>query len=84
MIAKRFNYGFAGNKQCIFELRRGQRPHRCKSLCEERGDCIPIDEMDITRTFQNIELFKGMTVLDNLLLGRYELDVNDDKLAGGN
>jgi len=46
----------------VFEGKRltGLKPHRVAA----RG---------IARTFQNIELFKNMTVIDNLLLGRHVL-----------
>jgi branched-chain amino acid transport system ATP-binding protein len=40
-----------------------------KDLSRLRPHQIP--EMGIARTFQNIELFKYMTVMDNLLLGRH-------------
>jgi branched-chain amino acid transport system ATP-binding protein len=36
----------------------GKRPHR-------------IARVGVSRTYQNIELFRGMSVIDNLLLGRY-------------
>src|SRR6476646_10883263 len=40
------------------EVRRRMNPHRAAA-------------QGIARTFQNIALFKGMTVLDNIMTGRY-------------
>ncbi len=38
--------------------------------------------LGISRTFQNIELFRGMTVLDNLMLGRH-IHMRTELLTGG-
>ena len=41
-----------------------------------------IAELGVARTFQNIELFKHLTVLDNLMLGRH-VRMNGGVLSGG-
>jgi branched-chain amino acid transport system ATP-binding protein len=50
-------------------------PDRGRVMLEEKDitDLAPsrIAELGVARTFQNIALFKGMTVLDNLMLGRH-------------
>lgn len=63
-------------KTSIFNCISGlYKPHEGRILFEGE-DLIPlkphqIAERGIARTFQNIELFKGMTVLDNIKLGRH-------------
>ena len=45
-------------------------------ICFAGGDCTRVGprrvaELGVARTFQNVALFKGMTVLDNVLVGRH-------------
>ncbi len=61
-------------------------PHRGR-LCfegEELTRLAPhrIARLGIARTFQNLALFRGMTVLDNLMIGRH-LHMRTGVLAGG-
>ncbi len=39
-------------------------------------------QLGLARSFQNIELFKGMTVIDNLMLGRH-IHMRTDLITGG-
>ncbi|MBN2233370.1 MAG: ABC transporter ATP-binding protein [Deltaproteobacteria bacterium] len=55
----------------LYRPQRGDISYKGQSLLK-----LPpykITALGIARTFQNIELFKGMTVLDNLMLGRHIL-----------
>ncbi len=57
---------------CVSGVYRPQRGH----IQFEGQDVTPLPpstrtRLGIARTFQNIALFKGMTVLDNLLIGRH-------------
>jgi branched-chain amino acid transport system ATP-binding protein len=63
-------------KTCLLNcINRFYHPSEGKIIFEGR-DITPlrpyrIPELGIARTFQNVELFKGMTVLDNIKLGRH-------------
>jgi branched-chain amino acid transport system ATP-binding protein len=62
------------------------RPQRGQILLEGR-DVVPLapsarTRLGVARTFQNIALFKGMTVLDNLLIGRH-VHQRADVVTGG-
>ncbi len=74
-------------KTSLFNVISGlYKPDRGEVLFKEKSIMkLPpyrIAEMGIARTFQNIELFKGMTVLDNLLLGRH-VHMRSGLLSGG-
>jgi len=67
-------------------ISRVYTPHR-GSITFEGKDLLKLKAHDIAklgiaRTFQNVELFKNMTVLDNLMLGRHYL-INCGAVAGG-
>ncbi len=53
----------------VYRPQEGDIVWKGKSIMGERPDRVA--EMGIARTFQNIELFANMTVVDNLLTGRH-------------
>jgi branched-chain amino acid transport system ATP-binding protein len=63
-------------KTCLLNcINRFYHPNKGKIVFDGR-DITPlkahqIAELGIARTFQNVELFKGMTVIDNVKLGRH-------------
>ena len=65
----------AGKTSLLNMISGFYHPDSGRIMLEERdiSDLAPsrIAELGIARTFQNIALFKGMTVLDNLMLGRH-------------
>ena len=63
-------------KTCLINCISGfYRPQRGTILFEDRdlANCRPdqIAKMGVARTFQNVELFSHMNVIDNMLLGRH-------------
>ena len=74
-------------KTTIFNcISRVYTPHR-GSITFDGKDILKlkphhVSGIGIARTFQNVELFKNMTVLDNLMLGRHHL-INCGAIAGG-
>ena len=63
-------------KTSIFNCMSGLYTPRKGKIIFEGTDLTPLSphkraELGLARTFQNIELFKNMTVLDNILLGRH-------------
>jgi branched-chain amino acid transport system ATP-binding protein len=76
----------AGKSSLFNSISGLYRPQRGKILFkgQEITGMPPykITALGIARTFQNIELFKGMTVLDNLMLGRHIL-MKTGLLSGG-
>ena len=64
----------AGKSSMLNVINGVYRPQKGKIILhgKERGnmDCYGAAKAGIARTFQNIALFKGMTVLDNIMTGR--------------
>ncbi|HMK36306.1 MAG TPA: ABC transporter ATP-binding protein [Desulfomonilaceae bacterium] len=63
-------------KTCLLNcINRFYHPNQGKIFFEGRDitrlKSYQIAELGIARTFQNVELFKGMTVIDNIKLGRH-------------
>ena len=54
---------------CVYRPQQGVIHFEDRKITGMRPDGIA--QLGIARTFQNIALFKGMTVLDNLLIGRH-------------
>jgi branched-chain amino acid transport system ATP-binding protein len=74
-------------KTCILNcICRFYHPHKGKILFEDRDvtqlASHKVAGMGIARTFQNIELFQGMTVLDNIKLGAH-VHLRSGFLSGG-
>lgn len=63
----------------VYRPQEGDIVWKGESILGERPDHVA--RLGIARTFQNIELFPQMTVLDNLLLGRH-VRMNRSWLAG--
>ncbi|MGI9605050.1 MAG: ABC transporter ATP-binding protein [Acidimicrobiales bacterium] len=63
----------------VYRPQEGDILWQGKSIMGERPDRVA--EMGIARTFQNIELFANMTVVDNLLTGRH-VRMKNSWLAG--
>jgi branched-chain amino acid transport system ATP-binding protein len=76
----------AGKTSLLNTISGLYRPHRGRILFEGQDiSRLPphrVACLGIARSFQNIELFKGMTVLDNLMLGRH-VHMKSGVLAGG-
>lgn len=54
----------------VYRPQEGSLRLRGEELIGTRPDAVA--QMGVARTFQNIELFNNLTVLDNLLLGRHQ------------
>ncbi len=63
----------------VYRPQEGDITWKGKSIMGQRPDKVA--ELGIARTFQNIELFPQMTVIDNLLLGRH-IRMKSSWLAG--
>jgi len=74
-------------KTCILNcICRFYQPYRGRIIFEgtdiSKVSTHRVAELGIARSFQNIELFKGMTVLDNIKLGRH-VHMNSGFFSGG-
>jgi branched-chain amino acid transport system ATP-binding protein len=74
-------------KTCILNsICRFYHPHKGRIIFEDKDiSKVPthrVAELGIARSFQNIELFRGMTVLDNIKLGHH-VHMHSGFLSGG-